>query len=81
MWNHVAKYNLKVSENPLHRFTKIPVIFNHSPDFYWFELAIKYTHKMFVKFDESFSKESKLTYAAEKFSFELDKLLENANSL
>lgn len=36
---------------------------------------------MFVKFDESFSKESKLTYAAEKFSFELDKLLENANSL
>lgn len=35
MWNHISKFNLEHSENPLHRYTKVPAIFNFTPDLFW----------------------------------------------
>ncbi|WP_260241617.1 DUF5677 domain-containing protein [Kaistella jeonii] len=50
-WSHVAKYNLAGSDNPLHKFAKVPAIYKYYFDFYYMDLAMKYVDKMFQKFD------------------------------
>jgi len=54
MWNHVAKYNLEICENPLHRLHRVPVdsIFPIDPDYLY--RAAKYLEKTFKAFDEKF---------------------------
>lgn len=66
MWNHIAKYNLIESENPLHKFFRKPGILNTNPDLHYVELTCKYIDKMFRLFD------LKTGYSTEKkSSFEL----------
>lgn len=63
MWNHIAKYNLKVSENILHRFLKFPVISDIEPHFDYFELAAKYTDKCFNLYYRTFSEKIRKTFS------------------
>ena len=44
-WNHVGKYNVKKSENPLHNNLLIPRINDGEPHYDYFELAAKYVEK------------------------------------
>jgi hypothetical protein len=55
MWNHLGRYNVLESNNPLHKFLKAPAIFAFTPDVHYVELTVKYVAKMFSKFDESFN--------------------------
>lgn len=52
MWNHVAKYNLLESDNPLHKFFRRPIIIDAPPDIHYAELAAKYVNKMMSLFDK-----------------------------
>lgn len=73
MWNHISNFNLFYSENPLHKFTKVPVVHEYEMDIFWMELAIKYTHKLFVKFDEKFPLKIDRAYASDLYYEELTK--------
>jgi Family of unknown function (DUF5677) len=63
-WGHIARYNLTISNNPLHKFLKVPFIGGELIDIYNIRLATKYVDKMTRKFDEVFSisVEGKSTY-------------------
>lgn len=52
MWQHIASYNLKQCENPLHRLHAIPHVSNPPLDSNYLYLAAKYLQKTFAKFDE-----------------------------
>lgn len=57
MWGHIAKYNLIVSNNPLHKKLKKPVIGNFHIDFHNIKLAAKYLDKMIREFNSVFGLE------------------------
>jgi hypothetical protein len=51
-WHHVARYNLRTCENPLHRFHGIPTSKNVPLDPEYLRLAAKYLRKTFAAFDD-----------------------------
>lgn len=53
MWNHIARYNLKQCQNPLHRFHNVPDYSEVGADLNYVYLAGKYLQKTFAAFDES----------------------------
>ncbi|MGH8509118.1 MAG: DUF5677 domain-containing protein [Gammaproteobacteria bacterium] len=53
MWHHVARYNLKTCENPLHRYHWVPAGHNAPLDPDYLRLAAKYLRKTFAAFDEA----------------------------
>jgi hypothetical protein len=55
MWHHVARYNLKQCENPLHQYHHVPDDPEMPIDPYNFYLAAKYLQKTFSAFDKKFS--------------------------
>ena len=72
-WSHISKYNLASSDNPLHKYAKVPAIHNFTFDFYYMDLAMKYVDMMFRKFDTAFKVEIKESFAVEKFYHEMEK--------
>jgi len=48
MWHHVARYNLKGCQNPLHRYHRIANLESLQGDFHTVYLAVKYLHRSFV---------------------------------
>lgn len=76
-WSHISKYNLTISDNPLHKFARVPVIYTYSFDFHYMELAMKYVDMMFRKFDTTFKVEIIGCTAVEIFYNEIEKLNEN----
>jgi hypothetical protein len=52
MWQHIASYNLRQCENPLHRLHATPYVSNPPLDSHYLYLAAKYLQKTFAKFDE-----------------------------
>lgn len=64
MWNHISRYNLIQSDNPLHKFLLIPSVHKFDPDIWYFELGAKYVEKLFVLFDKNFNhtQKSKSSY-------------------
>lgn len=54
-WQHIAKYNLELCENPLHHQHRIPVVRDSiDPDVDYLYRAAKYVRKSFHLFDETF---------------------------
>jgi len=54
IWNHIAKYNLKTSDNILHKLLKVPVISEIVSHLDYLDLAAKYTDKCFFQYYEKF---------------------------
>lgn len=73
-WSHIGKYNLGVSDNPLHRFAKVPAIYQYKCDFYYMDLAMKYVDKMFQKFDAVLQMKIDGKRACDIFYEEVDKV-------
>ncbi len=71
MWNHIAKYNLVESDNPLHKFFRKPAIYTFKPDIYYLELTGKYVDKMFRLFDNKIGFKPTKEYSFEIFTNEL----------
>jgi len=54
MWNHIAKFNLRMCRNPLHRYHRIPEIKSFSPDYRVFDSAAEMLAMTFTVVDERF---------------------------
>lgn len=54
MWNHISRYNLMPSDNPLHRFLLMPTLNDWDPELNYLQLGAKYLGKMIVLFDKTF---------------------------
>lgn len=74
MWNHVARYNLIESDNPLHKFFRKPAIFKFPPDVYYLELTAKYVDKMFRLYDKKIGYTPTRDYSFDIFLNEFDEL-------
>ncbi len=79
MWNHVAKHNLILSDNPLHNNFRKPIVNLYQPNFFFMELAMKYTDLMFVKFDEKFDINIDIDSSKNIFDKSLNDYLEKYN--
>jgi len=80
MWNHIAKYNLIESNNPLHRNFKIPIVHIIQPSIHYLELSAKYIDKMLERFDKVFKYNGKTENSYEYLLKELDLFEEQANN-
>lgn len=82
MWNHIAKYNLRTSENVLHKLLKVPLISEITSHLDYLDLAAKYTDKCFWIYYEKFpnGKERKSSYKTLKEKLrELEEEITNKN--
>jgi len=75
-WNHIARYNLQVCPNPLHRYHMIPVDRSISPDLDFVYQAAKYLEKSFKLFIEKTGVELEGKSAFQSFGEAMDKLAE-----
>jgi len=71
MWHHVSRLNLQVCENPLHRYHKVPVDPDLTPDPDYLYRAAKYVEKTFNLFDRTFSVQSGAPSAFEKLNADM----------
>lgn len=55
MWHHVAKYNLQVCKNPLHRHHRVANLEEFPGDFHSVYLAVKYLHRAFMVLRRAFN--------------------------
>jgi len=82
MWNHIAKYNLRTSDNVLHKLLKVPVISRITSQLEYLDLAAKYTDKCFwiyyKKFPNGKERKSSYTTLNEQLS-ELKKEIKSEN--
>ncbi len=76
MWNHVARYNLVESDNPLHKFFRRPAILKCPSDVHYLELTAKYVDKMFRLFDKKNGYKPSRDYSFDIFLREFDDLSE-----
>lgn len=70
MWQHISRYNLKVCNNPLHKFHKVPTIYHAPSDIDYLYRSAKYLTLSFKKLDTKFHLKIKtrmpLHYLSEK---------------
>lgn len=76
MWNHIAKYNLIESSNPLHKNFRRPGKFSTDADFHYVDLACKYVNKMFSLYDLKIGFSSNRLYPYKKLHNAINKLSE-----
>ena len=55
MWGHIARYNLRQSDNPLHKKINVPHLGDLVIDLHNVMLVTKYADKMLRSFDKTFS--------------------------
>jgi len=72
MWNHIARFNLRVCKNPLHRYHRIPEIKTFSPNYRVFDSAAEMLAMTFKAVDEQLS----LSIQEESATALLDRRLE-----
>ena len=53
-WNHIGKFNVEISENPLHKFLRLPYVDPGHIDPFYAHLAIKYLSMVFDTFESEF---------------------------
>lgn len=75
-WAHIAKYNLRVSENPLHRFLKQPTIIDFECHISYMEIGAKYLEKSFRAFDDKFELGIKIESSYKQFIVDFNKTIE-----
>ncbi|SHG85421.1 DUF5677 domain-containing protein [Flagellimonas flava] len=53
-WNHIGKFNVQISENPLHRFLRTPYVDSGHIDPFYAELSMKYLSMVFDTFESKY---------------------------
>ncbi|MCY1719221.1 DUF5677 domain-containing protein [Prolixibacteraceae bacterium Z1-6] len=76
-WNHLIKYSLRKSSNPLHNLLRRPIFYNLEPDITFAELAMKYLSKSLRKFDNYFNQKIVSKDSYEIYLEDLENLLIN----
>ena len=75
-WNHIIKYSLKPSSNPLHCFIKRPVFLDLEPDPHFAELSMRYLDKAFGIFDKYHRSKKVIKNSYEIYRKSIDTLIE-----
>lgn len=75
-WNHIIKYSLKPSSNPLHRFIKRPIFLDLEPDPHFAELSMRYLDKAFDIFDRYCKPKKTIKNSYDIYLKDIDKLIE-----
>lgn len=78
-WNHIMRYNLKISSNPMHNLLKRPIFYDFDPEINYAELAMKYMSKSFGKFDIYFKPDLSTKDSYEIYLSEIDNLIIDTN--
>jgi hypothetical protein len=73
-WAHISKHNTIVSDNPLHRLLRQPMIIEFEPNISHLNLAGKYLDKSINAFDKVFKLDIKLESTFDKLLTELNEL-------
>lgn len=73
-WNHIIKFNLEQSKNPLHGFIKTPSFKTLPPDMHYVELAAKYLQMSFAVTDKSIPLSVEIKSSKKKLLDEIDKI-------
>lgn len=53
-WNHIGKFNVNMSDNPLHKFLRLPYVDPGQIDSFYAILSMKYLSMIFDTFEEKF---------------------------
>lgn len=81
MWNHVGKYNVMLSDNPLHNHLLVPKV-NHPEIHYdYLELAAKYVDKMLNSFHEKFEIKRCEINSYNELNRMIDEMIENFKNM
>jgi hypothetical protein len=75
-WNHIIKFNVERSKNPLHGHIKVPSFKLLSPDIHYVELTAKYLQMSFDVADKAFPLKISIESSREKLLSEIDRLTE-----
>lgn len=75
-WNHIGKYNVKISEDPLHKFLRMPYVSKGEIDSFYANLSIKYLSMVFNSFDDKYFAEKKDVSISEIYNKKLQKAFE-----
>lgn len=75
-WNHIIKYSLKPSSNPLHCFIKRPIFLDLEPDPHFAELAMRYLDKTFGIFDKYYKPKKKIKNSYQIYLNDINMLIE-----
>lgn len=72
MWNHIAKYNLRQCQNPLHRLHSAPAVVDAPLDPHYLYLAARYLRKTLAAFDTATGVTSELESSLDLLCSQLD---------
>lgn len=73
-WAHISKYNTQTSDNPLHRFFRLPRIIEFEPSIYYLVLGGKYLEKSICAFDKAYPLNDIQESAYDRLLSKLDEL-------
>lgn len=79
MWHHICRFNLTSCQNPLHKYHRVPIKYEISPDAGFLDLAAKYLSKSFAEFDKMTDFETNLEDGRWILSEALNKVAEELN--
>jgi len=75
-WNHIMKYSLKTSSNPLHCLVKRPIFLDLEPDPHFAELSMRYLDKSFGIYDKYHKPKKIIKSSYENYLADINKLIE-----
>lgn len=73
-WNHIGKYNVKISENPMHKFLRLPFVNPGEIESFYANLSIKYLSMILDSFEEKYFPDSKEESILDIYYSKLDKV-------
>lgn len=75
-WNHIGKYNVKISENPMHKFLRLPYVHPGEIELIYANLSIKYLSMVFNSFEEKYFQEEEDESILDFYYSKLEKAFE-----
>lgn len=78
-WDHISRYNLEYSDNPLHMFLLKPKVTRFNPELEYLELGAKYLSKMFWLFDSTFNHKATIESSFSQLQNEITRIEQELN--
>jgi hypothetical protein len=76
-WNHIGKYNVKISENPMHKFLRLPYVHPGAIESFYANLSIKYLSMVFNSFEDTIFPELEVESINDIYYEKLDEAFKN----
>lgn len=73
-WNHIGKYNVVMSTNPLHKFLRMPYVPTGEISSFYADLSVKYLSMVFDSFETKYFPDFNEKSILDIYNFNLDRL-------